>query len=77
MNKINEWNIFAQQRGIVPAICAEFDQIFHTSQGDHRDTDIFTFIRRHAINNLEALSVAAQRDSLLKTYCVHPSMQPF
>ena len=36
MNKINEWNLFAQQRGIVPAICAEFDQIFHTSDISRR-----------------------------------------
>lgn len=77
MNKVNEWNLFALQRGIVPAICAEFDQIFHTSNAESRDHNIFEFIRGHATNNIEALLAAAQRDALLKSYCVHQSMQPF
>ena len=74
----DRWTLFAAKHGAPSAICAEFENLYHTSlQLPECDEKIFAFIRRKANADIDAFLSATKLHTTLKFYCQSVDLKEF
>lgn len=74
----DRWTHFATTHGKLSAICAEFENLFHTTLNTpDGEEKILDFIRRKACADIDDFLAAAKLNDTLNFYCKNNELREF